>query len=165
MRVWHLTFMAGIGLALAGCGSATTPASRSPGETPPKVGLGDEAAVLRGKMLGKWTGTDTGKPVSYEFDKDDTYKYESDKLKYTGGTWKAVDDKNVELTYTLTDEQLAVAKEVWKVTMELIDKGPIIPGIQVEKPPEPKKENTIKVNAAVTGDELTLGTQRLKKAK
>ncbi len=168
MRVWHLTFVAGLGLALAGCGPASTP-NRNPGGSPPadtkaQVGLGDEPAVLRGKMLGKWTAIDNGKPVSYEFAKDDTYKTEADKLKLSG-KWKTLDDKTVELTYTLTDEQLAVAKELWKMTNDLIDKGPVIPGIQIEKQPEPKMENAIKLRAAVNGDELSLGPQQLKRAK
>jgi hypothetical protein len=163
MREWHLTLLAAFGLALAGCGPASTPSNTNAG-TLPKVGLGDEAAILRGKMLGKWTGTDNGKPVSYEFNKDDTCNYESDTLKYTG-KWKTIDDKNVEFTYTLTDEQLAVATKEWKATMERIEKGPIIPGNPVVKPLEPKKENTLKVSAQVNGDELTLGTLQLKRVK
>ena len=168
MRVWHLTFVAALGLTLAGCGPASTPNNNSggspPADTKAQVGLGDEPAVLRGKMLGTWTGTDKGQPVSYEFAKDNTYKTESDKQKLAG-KWKTLDGKTVELTYTLTDEQLALFKERWKITNELNEKGPIIPGPQAEKQPEPKKENTIKMFAAVGGDELSLGPQQLKRAK
>jgi hypothetical protein len=123
-------------LALALAGCTST-------TTGPTGSGGGGADKLKSAVEGKWEDKD--KKITYDFKKDGKFDFEHDKLKFNG-TWSVPDDKHVELKYTLTDEQIKEAKEM-------------------KMDPEPKKENDDKRTASVKDDELTLGSEKLKKAK
>jgi hypothetical protein len=153
MRVWHLIFVAGVGLALAGC---TTPPSKS----------GGPSGKLQEDIIGKWSGERSGNKITYEFSKDGTFSFESGKIKVTGGNWKAVDNKEVELTYTLTKEQADRLKDDWKAEIAAIDSIRNLPDLPTRtKPPEPKEgENKVTRKAQAIGDALSLDMLVLRKA-
>ena len=153
MRVNHLALLAGVGLAVAGC-------SLTPTLSKPDLGDGSK---LREAIVGQWTATDNGKTVSHTFEKDGTYKYGSDKLNYAG-TWKAPNDKFVEISYDLSDEQLAEAKKEWQEAKATGDDAKSPDAI---RPPvaEPLKSNSRLVGVEINGDELTMDFRKYKKAK
>jgi hypothetical protein len=142
MRVWHLGVLAVVAATLLTLTGCPTPTSN------PGGGGGDKdkgAEKLKSAVEGKWEGKMNDKKVTYEFKKDGKFDFEGDKLKFSG-TWSVPDDKHVELKYSLTEDQIKDAKEL-------------------KMDPEPKKENDAKHPASVKDDELTLGSEKLKKAK
>jgi len=153
MRVNHLALLAAVGLAVAGC-------SFTPTLSKPDLGDGSK---LRLAIVGKWTATDNGKTVSHDFEKDGTYKYESDKLNYAG-TWKAVNDKFVEISYDLSDKQLGEAKKEWQAAKAA---GGDPKSADTIRPPvaEPLKSNSRLVGVEINGDELTMDFHKYKKVK
>jgi hypothetical protein len=153
MRVDHLAFLAGVALALAGC---------SPTHTLSKPDLGD-GSKLRAAIVGRWTASDNGKTVSYQFEKDGTYKYESGKLNYAG-TWKVFNDRFVEISYDLSDEQLAEAKNEWKDAKAAVG-DPQSPAAIRPPVAEPQKSNSALLGVEISGDELTMEFRKYKKAK
>src|SRR5260370_329208 len=62
IRVWHLTVLAGVGLALAGCGTASSPKSAGGGD-----GGDSRGAKLENAIVGKWEGKDGENKISYDF--------------------------------------------------------------------------------------------------
>jgi len=83
------------------------------------------------------------------------------------GKWQAVDEKHLELTYTLTKEQAEAAKAIWKATIDILDKVPRFPGApEMSKPPEPKEgENKATYSTSVSGDMLTWGAFAYRRVK
>jgi len=139
MRLWHLGALGVLTVALTGCTQTTTGGGTG---GPPKA---DAADKLKTAMVGKWEGGGEKKPT-YEFKKDGKFDFEGEnKLKFSG-EWKAADEKHVELKYTLTEDQIKEAKEL-------------------KMDPEPKEKNEPKLSVSVKDDELTLGSEKLKKAK
>jgi hypothetical protein len=153
MRGWHLVLLTAIAMTLVGCRAGTTPPTTVP-------------AKLEDAIVGKWEGVEGDYKIIYDFNQDGTYTYESGNVKDTG-KWQAVDDKNVQLTYTLTKEQAEAAKPIWQAAVDILDKIPEFPGApKVSKPPEPKEgENKVTYSASVSDGALTLGHFRYTKAK
>jgi hypothetical protein len=144
MRLWHLGALAVVAatlLTLTGCPNSTSNPGGGGGNTDKEK----PADKLKSAVEGKWEGKMNDKKVTYEFKKDGKFEFDGDKLKFSG-TWSVPDDKHVELKYKLTDEQLKEAKEL-------------------KMDPEPKADNDDKRTASVKDDELTLGGEKLKKAK
>jgi hypothetical protein len=155
MRIFHLALWASVGLAAAGCYT-------SPSPTKPNFGDGRK---LKEAIVGKWVNADNGKTVFYEFNKDGNFKYDSDQLKYAG-IWKAVNDKFIEISYDLNDEQLAGAKKEWDDAMKQRREDFGTPEKRRPPLPPPEKSNAnLQFQVEIDGDELTMEFHKYKKAK
>jgi hypothetical protein len=156
MRVSDLTLLVAICLGLAGCGHGTlnSPETGAPGK-------------LQDAIVGKWAGTEGKNEITREFSKDGAYAFESGKVKYTG-KWKALDDDKVEISCTLTKDQVEAAMPIWKESTEIADKFklPFEGAPERLKEPEPKEgENKAVFRANVNGDVLTWGAFLYRRSK
>jgi hypothetical protein len=142
MRLWHLSVLGVVALALAGCGPVTTAPSSGGGDKSNADKAGAEK--LKSAVEGKWEGKMNDKAATYEFKKDGKFEFERDKLTVKGD-WKAVDDKHLELKYTLAEDQVEDAKKVWK------------------EPEQKKGDMTNKVAAEVKDGKLKIGGETFEK--
>jgi hypothetical protein len=153
MRLPRVALLASVMLAPASCRPDVIPPPTTP-------------ARLQDAIIGKWRGSQDDYTVTYEFHTDGSYTRESGTVQESG-KWQVVDDKQLELTYTLTKEQAEAAKPIWKATVDVLKKVPKFPGAPERPlPPEPKVgENKVAYNASVDGDVLTWGAVAYRRMK
>ncbi len=124
-----------------------------------------EADKLAKAIVGNWVKEGDDK-TSYAFRESGDYSYRGGDLTLKG-KWKALDAKDVELTFTLTKAELDLLKPIFEVTKKGIDalndaakkaadaSGGLIKFEPIPAPPEPKEgENSWKETIVAKDSEL-----------
>jgi hypothetical protein len=119
-----------------------------------------EAAKLAKDILGTWAKDD----VAYTFREPDEFRYKGGDLTIKG-KWKAVDGKNIEMTFTLSKAEVDLMKPIFEVAKKGVDalndaakktseaSGGLIKFEPIPYAPEPKEgENTWKEPVSVKDD-------------
>jgi hypothetical protein len=96
-------------LSSLGCNNKTGSETRTTGDS-------KEAAKLAKDILGTWAKDD----VAYIFREPDEFRYKGGNLTIHG-KWKAVDGKNIEMTFTLTRAQVDLLKPIFEVGKKGVD--------------------------------------------
>jgi hypothetical protein len=146
-------------LTAPGCSDKPSADGNKPGGGSGATG-NKEADKLAKAVLGTWANEN----VAYTFREPDEFRYKGGDLTING-KWKAVDGKNIEMTFTLTKAQLDLLKPIFEVAKKGVDalndtakqaadaSGGFVKFEPIPAPPEPKEgDNTWKEPVSVKNE-------------
>jgi hypothetical protein len=147
--------------AMLGCSSK--PGSETKDGKP--AGGNKEADKLAKDVLGTWAKDD----IAYTFKDGNEFRYKGGNLTIKG-KWKAVDGKNIEMTFTLTKAEVDLLKPLFEISNKGIDalndaakkaseaSGGLIKFEAIPYPPAPKEgDNTWKETVVVKDETANIG--------